>query len=79
MNAVATIFLILIIWITFGFIGFLIEAKINHFTTFDDYKVRDEFIECLFLGAITFIIMLCCVISESFPTFMNWLLKKLNG
>lgn len=48
MNAVATIFLILIIWITFGFIGFLIEAKINHFTTFDDYKVRDEFIECLF-------------------------------
>ena len=72
MNAVATIFLILIIWITFGFIGFLIEAKINHFTTFDDYKVRDEFIECLFLGAITFI-------GESFPTFMNWLLKKLNG
>lgn len=65
-------------WFLCGFIGFLIETKIEGWTKFDS-KVSDEFMACVVLGIITLIIMVCYSIKDWFIKFMDSLLWRINN
>jgi uncharacterized membrane protein YeiB len=71
------ILLAVLIWMTPGFIAFLIEAKIENFCKFDS-EARKEFRICLAIGPIGLVIILWMLIYEWHLKFMDNLLKKIN-
>lgn len=71
--------LILLLWFTFGFIAFLIEAKVENYTSFNR-EARVEFKYCLGFGLFSLFVMLSEVIYNWFcNTFMDGLLFRLNN
>ena len=80
MNAGIIFFWILvaiIIWISFGFIAFLIEAKIENYSEFDE-EARTEFRAALAFGLVSLIIILAMLGYQAYLNGMNNLLKKMN-
>lgn len=69
---------ICLIWFGLGFAGFIIEAKRMNYKKFDK-EVKDEFLVCIFLGVITFILLIGTVLYDRFDKGMNKLLYKMNG
>lgn len=72
-----TVVAILFMWVLLGFIGFLIEAKLEKFTSFDK-KTREEFAACIILGLFTFIYFVGCSFIKWFIYCMDRLLYKMN-
>jgi len=71
--------LILLIWLTLGFIAFLIEARVENYTSFTR-EARGEFKCCLGFGLVSLLIMLAEVIYDWFCNkFMDGLLFRLNN
>ena len=70
--------LILLVRLIIGFISFLIDAKLNCYDTFNDSTVKADFMCCILLGPLAFIVLTGICISDGFNIFMNWLLKKIN-
>lgn len=79
---IVLIILICLIWLSLGFIGFIIEARRMNYERFDK-EVKDEFLVCIFLGVFTFTILIGIVFYDSlcdwFDKGMNKLLYKING
>lgn len=73
-----SITLVLLIWFLLGFVGFLISAKRNKFTQFNK-EAKEEFIACVILGGITFIVMAVINIVDWFKYFMDNLLYRMNS
>ena len=81
-----------IIWLMLGFLGFLIESKINKWTELNK-DLEEELNICIIFGLLSFIMMLSVLIfksiqkllpkifgniHESLKIFINKLLKKIN-
>ena len=80
MNAGIIFFWILVailIWTAFGFVAFLIEAKIENFSEFDK-EARSEFRVALAFGLVSLIIILAVLGYQAYLNSMNKLLKKMN-
>lgn len=79
MTILLLVLIIVIIWLAAGFIGFLIEAKIEGWTEFGS-KVNAEFVACLKLGFIALAILVYeYAVKDVVANFMNELLYELNG
>ena len=73
------ILLFILLWVISGFLGFLIYAKLEGWTNFND-KVIGEFWACIILGVISLLLFLPKIFFKNlFINFMNWLLNKING
>jgi uncharacterized membrane protein len=69
---------VILIWFILGFIAFLIEAKEENYTSFNQ-EARREFKFCLANGLLSLVVMLTVVIYNWFCNkFMNELLFKIN-
>ena len=80
MNAGIIFFWILvaiIIWVFFGFMAFLIEAKTENYYEFDK-EARTEFRVALAFGLVSLIIILVMLGYQAYLNGMNNLLKKMN-
>jgi len=79
------IIMCVILWFSLGFLAFLLEAKMESFIRFDS-EARTELRYCLFLGAISLLVMfyISCIKplfekgNERFDDFMNDVLLNIN-
>lgn len=69
--------LICLIWFGLGFVGFIIEAKKQNYKEFKG--VKDEFLVCIFMGVVTFVVFIGMILYDWFDKGMNKLLYKINS
>ena len=72
------VLIVLFIWFSLGFIGFIIEAKKEKFMQFDK-NIRKEFLTCISYGLVTFIIFVGLSLIDWFNHIMDKLLHKINS
>lgn len=66
----------LILWFTFGFIGFLLEAKYMKWEKFHR-DVQDDFICCLLFGPLCLVLFSVYLLNKKIPNIMKNLFNAL--